>query len=58
MSDIKIEKSSTDLGREATVNGSTYVKPQDIEWRPTRFEGIEIKVLYQDKEKGTYSFGS
>jgi len=37
---------------EPTIGGSTYVKPQDIEWTPTPFEGISIKVLYEDKEKG------
>ncbi len=37
---------------EPTIGGSTYVKPQDIEWAPTPFEGISIKVLYEDKEKG------
>ena len=35
-----------------TPNGSNYVKPQDIEWKPSQFEGIEIKVLYEDKAAG------
>ena len=37
---------------EATPEGSTYVRPQDLDWKPTRFEGISIKVLYEDAEKG------
>jgi hypothetical protein len=37
---------------EATIGGSIYVKPQDIAWELTQFEGISIKVLYEDKEKG------
>ena len=37
---------------EPTPNGSTYVKPQDMEWKPSQFEGIEIKVLYENKEAG------
>ena len=37
---------------QPTVGGSVYVKPQEIEWEPTQFEGISIKVLYEDKEKG------
>jgi anti-sigma factor ChrR (cupin superfamily) len=41
-----------DIGNDPTPNSSTYVKPQDIEWQPTRFEGIEIKVLYRDEVKG------
>lgn len=37
---------------EPTQGGSVYVKPQDIEWRPSQFEGVDIKVLYQDEAKG------
>ena len=37
---------------EPTPNGSTYVRPQDMDWKPTRFEGISIKVLYEDRDKG------
>lgn len=37
---------------EPTLGGSTYVKPQDLEWGPTPFEGISIKVLYEDKAQG------
>lgn len=37
---------------EPTLNGSTYVKPQDMEWKPSQFEGIEIKALYENKEAG------
>ena len=37
---------------EPTPNGSTYVRPHDIEWARTRFEGISIKVLYEDRDKG------
>ena len=44
------ERLSGDL--QPTPNGSTYVKPQDMEWKPSQFEGIEIKVLYENKEAG------
>src|ERR1700740_3113842 len=37
---------------QPTIGGSVYVKPQDIAWEPTQFEGISIKVLYEDKPKG------
>ncbi len=37
---------------QPTIGGSVYVKPQDIAWEPTQFEGISIKVLYEDREKG------
>ena len=30
---------------QSTIGGSVYVKPQDIAWEPTQFEGISIKVL-------------
>lgn len=37
---------------EPTPNGSVYVKPQDMEWTPSQFEGIQMKVLYQDTDRG------
>jgi anti-sigma factor ChrR (cupin superfamily) len=37
---------------QPTIGGSVYVRPQDIGWEPTQFEGISIKVLYEDKPKG------
>jgi hypothetical protein len=37
---------------EPTIGGSVYVKPNDIKWEPTQFQGISIKVLYEDKAKG------
>jgi hypothetical protein len=36
---------------QPTTGGSVYVKPQDMAWQPTQFDGISIKVLYEDKEK-------
>jgi hypothetical protein len=29
---------------QPTIGGSVYVKPQEIEWEPTQFEGVSIKV--------------
>ena len=40
------------LPLQPTIGGSVYVKPQDIDWQPTQFAGISIKVLYEDKAKG------
>ena len=37
---------------QATVGASTYVRPQEMEWAPTQFEKVFMKVLYQDKAKG------
>jgi anti-sigma factor ChrR (cupin superfamily) len=37
---------------EPTRGGSTYVKPEEMDWKPTQFEGISIKVLYEDPAKG------
>ena len=31
---------------------SRYVTVDDLPWMPTRFPGIEVKVLMQDKETG------
>jgi anti-sigma factor ChrR (cupin superfamily) len=39
-------------GAQPTIGGSVYVKPQELDWEPTQFEGISIKVLYEDKPKG------
>ena len=30
---------------EPTIGGSFYIKPQDMEWRQSQFQGVEIKVL-------------
>jgi anti-sigma factor ChrR (cupin superfamily) len=40
------------LGMQPTIGGSTYVKPSDIAWKPTRFDKVSIKVLYEDPERG------
>jgi anti-sigma factor ChrR (cupin superfamily) len=37
---------------QPTIDGSTYIKPQNMDWSPTQFPGISIKVLYEDKQKG------
>ena len=37
---------------QPTIGASTYVDPSQIGWQPSQFEGIQIKVLYVDKEKG------
>ena len=37
---------------EGTVGGYTYIKPAQMDWKPTRFEKISIKVLYENAEKG------
>ncbi|MCS7268614.1 MAG: cupin domain-containing protein [Geminicoccaceae bacterium] len=31
---------------------SRYVRVDEIPWQPTRFPGIEIKVLLEDQERG------
>jgi len=37
---------------EATKGGSIYVNPHEMDWKPSQFDGIQIKVLYEDREKG------
>ena len=37
---------------EPTPGASTYVKPDALEWEPSPFPGIQIKVLYEDKARG------
>jgi anti-sigma factor ChrR (cupin superfamily) len=35
-----------------TQGGSAYIKPSAMEWQPTRFEKVSIKVLYEDAKRG------
>lgn len=35
-----------------TIGGSTYVKPSEMAWTPTRFDKVSIKVLYENAERG------
>lgn len=44
------EKSARKL--EPTIGGSTYVKTSEMEWKPTRFDKVWIKVLYENKDSG------
>jgi anti-sigma factor ChrR (cupin superfamily) len=37
---------------QPTIGASTYVDPSAMEWRPSQFKGIQIKVLYENKEAG------
>jgi quercetin dioxygenase-like cupin family protein len=39
-------------GLVSTIGGSTYVKLSEMDWKPTRFEKVSIKVLYEDPERG------
>lgn len=38
--------------QEPTIGGSIYVQPERIEWKPTRFDKVMIKVLYENPEQG------
>jgi quercetin dioxygenase-like cupin family protein len=38
--------------RVPTLGGSTYIKPSEMEWQPTRFDKVSIKVLYEDAGRG------
>jgi hypothetical protein len=37
---------------QPTPNGSVYMKPQDMDWAPSQFPGIQIKVLYKNEAEG------
>ena len=39
-------------GLVPTIGGSTYVRPSEMDWKPTRFEKVSIKVLYEDPDRG------
>jgi hypothetical protein len=38
---------------QPTIDGSIYVKPQELAWEPTQFDGISIKVLYEGRSAGS-----
>lgn len=37
---------------EPTIGGSVYVKPDTLPWKPTRFDKVSIKVLYENLDAG------
>lgn len=37
---------------QPTIGGSTYVDPESLEWKPTRFDRVWIKVLYENAGLG------
>jgi anti-sigma factor ChrR (cupin superfamily) len=58
MPDNRLQKGSATMSSTAaTITPANrpreaHVKPQHMAWEPTEFDGISIKVLYEDKEKG------
>jgi len=34
-----------------TIGGSVYVRSEEMEWRPTQFDKVSIKILYEDKHR-------
>ncbi len=42
MNDMVKEAPPKPRAAQPTLGGSVYVKPQDIQWSPTQFEGISI----------------
>ena len=54
MSDVaeKLSPERSKTGARPTIGGSTYINPNAMDWAPTQFDGISIKVLYEDKQKG------
>lgn len=41
-----------DTSHDSDRYKSIHVKPEDMEWRKTAFEGCEMKPLYVDRETG------
>jgi anti-sigma factor ChrR (cupin superfamily) len=37
---------------QPTIGGSTYVDPATMDWQPSQFDKIAMKVLYRDADKG------
>jgi anti-sigma factor ChrR (cupin superfamily) len=46
--------STPHLAKEAKLGplGSRYVKVAELPWKPTRFTGIDIKILMEEPESG------
>src|SRR5450755_4638701 len=38
---------------QPTPNGSTCVDPEQLEWQPTQFDKIAMKVLYRNEAEGS-----
>jgi anti-sigma factor ChrR (cupin superfamily) len=34
---------------------SIFVETKDIPWKPTKYAGVEVKVLHEDKETGLFT---
>ena len=37
---------------QPTIGGSTYVDPESMDWVPSQFDKIQMKVLYRNDEIG------
>lgn len=37
---------------QPTIGGSTYIDPETMEWAPSQFDKIQMKVLYRNDEVG------
>lgn len=37
---------------QPTIGGSTYIDPETMEWTPSQFDKIQMKVLYRNDEVG------
>ena len=37
---------------QPTPGGSTYVDPEQLEWQPSQFDKISMKVLYRNEPEG------
>ena len=37
---------------QPTLGGSTYVDPEQLQWQPSQFDKIAMKVLYRDDARG------
>ena len=53
---MTVETTSEPVARarklQPTVGGSIYIDPASMEWKPTRFDKVSIKVLYENAELG------
>ena len=46
------ENSTTQSATTHPVLSSTFINPESLPWQPTKYPGVDIKVLYQDEPRG------
>ncbi|MDH4247507.1 MAG: cupin domain-containing protein [Deltaproteobacteria bacterium] len=49
---MKSENSSPHTPSSPQLLSSHFINPENLSWQPTKYPGVDIKVLYQDEPRG------